>query len=77
VFKSQEQLSRFITWAHRQGWSEQPQESLWLKQWRHNQLLRRNGSRLKATAEDIAAWYQQADSGELALDESGGWGSIR
>ena len=69
VFKSQEQLNRFITWAHRQGWSERPQESLWLKQWRQNQLLRRNGSRLNASAEDVAAWYQQADSGEFTLDD--------
>jgi hypothetical protein len=68
LFKSQEQLNRFMTWAHRQGWSERPQESLWLKQWRHNQLFRRNGARLNASAEDFAAWCQQADSGEFALE---------
>ncbi|SHK68537.1 hypothetical protein SAMN05216369_2828 [Marinobacter antarcticus] len=74
VFKSQEQLDRFMTWAHRQGWSERPQESLWLKQWRHNQLFRRNRSRLNASAEDFAAWYQQADSGEFALEgDYRGW----
>jgi hypothetical protein len=74
VFKSQEQLNRFMIWAHRQGWSERPQESLWLKQWRQNQLFRRNGSRLNASAEDFAAWYQQADSGEFTLEgDYRGW----
>jgi hypothetical protein len=37
-------------------------------------LFRRNGSRLNASAEDFAAWYQQADSGEFTLDdEYRGW----
>lgn len=69
VFKSEEQKDRFINWAHRQGWSKRPQDSLWLKQWRQNQLLRRNESRLNASAEDVAAWYQQADSDEFTLDD--------
>jgi len=74
VFKSQEQLNRFIAWANRQGWSERPQKSLWLKQRRQNQLFRRNESRLNASAEDFAAWYQQADSSECALeDDYRGW----
>jgi len=68
VFKNEEQKDRFIAWAQHHGWSQRPQESLWLKQWRQNQLFRRNGTRLNASAEDFAAWYQQADSGKFALD---------
>ncbi|PFG54549.1 hypothetical protein ATG98_3813 [Marinobacter sp. LV10R520-4] len=71
VFKNEEQKDRFIAWAQRHGWSKRPQESLWLKQWRQNQLFRRNESRLHASAEDFAAWYQQVDSGELKIADVG------
>jgi hypothetical protein len=74
VFKNEEQKDRFIAWAQRHGWSKRPQESLWLKHWRQNQLFRRNGARLNASAEDFAAWYQQADSGEFDLEgDYRGW----
>lgn len=74
VFKSAEQKDRFIDWAQHQGWTQGPQESLWMQRWRHSQLLRRNGSRLNASAEDVAAWSQQADLGEFTLDDDDrGW----
>jgi len=74
MMKWQVPFKHFAAWAQHHGWSQRPQESLWLKQWRQNQLFRRNGTRLSASAEDFVAWYQQADSGEFDLEgDSRGW----
>jgi hypothetical protein len=42
--------------------------------WRQDQLFRRNGARLNASAEDFAAWYQRADPGKFDFEgDYRGW----
>ena len=71
IFKSKEKKDRFITWARKQGWTEKPQCSQWLHQWRREQLRRRNGSRLLAGASDWADWFALADAGAVACNDEG------
>ena len=69
IFKTAEQKQRFIIWAKKQGWTEKPQCSQWLHQWRREQLRRRNGSRLMAGGHDWAAWFALADAGAVACND--------
>ena len=71
IFKSKEKKDRFITWARKQGWTEKPQCSQWLHQWRREQLRRRNGSRLLAGASDWADCFALADAGAVACNDEG------
>lgn len=71
IFKSEDQKEQFMTWARRRGWSEQPQCSQWLHQWRREQLRRRNGSRLLAGGRDWADWFALADAGAVACNDEG------
>ena len=69
IFKSERQKDQFMTWARKQGWSEKPQCSQWLHQWRREQLRRRNGSRLMARGVDWSQWFALADAGAVACNE--------
>ncbi|MFL1484906.1 hypothetical protein [Marinobacter sp. LN3S78] len=71
IFKSETQKDQFMTWARKQGWSEKPQCSQWLHQWRREQLRRRNGARLFARDMDWADWFALADAGAVACNDEG------
>ena len=66
LFKSEAQKTQFFDWAKRKGWTAEPQNSLWLENWRRQQWRRRNRGRLEASAGDLAAWFEMADSGAVA-----------
>ena len=74
IFKTDTQKNQFFEWAKRRGWTPEPQNSLWLEQWRFRQWRHRNRARLDATAGDLRAWFDMADSGAVACnDETGRW----
>ena len=66
IFKNDTQKTQFFEWAKRRGWTPEPQHSLWLEQWRFRQWRHRNRARLDATAGDLRAWFDMADSGAVA-----------
>ena len=70
ILKGDQQLERFMQWARRQGFEEEPGNGQWLAQWRANQWQRRHGNRLQAAAAEVANWLDMAEGGAVALDES-------
>lgn len=80
LFKSEGQKDRFIRWARRQGWSEKPQCSLWLTEWRKAQWARREYrvitrideatiDRLAPDYHEVIDWMALADSGAVACND--------
>lgn len=69
VFKSEEQKDQFFTWAKGKGWTEKPQHSLFLTEWRAQQWRRRNGSRLSTGAAAWSDWFAMADAGAVACND--------
>jgi hypothetical protein len=74
IFKNDTQKKQFFDWAERRGWTPKPQHSLWLEKWRFQQWRHRNRARLDATAGDLMAWFELADSGAVMCDnQEEGW----
>jgi len=69
IFKTPAQQTQFFDWAKRKGWTAEPQNSLWLENWRRQQWLRRNRGRLEASAGDLAAWFAMADYVAVACND--------